>query len=50
MNENERFEKILEKVNEYGIEHSKMHIDPLVFSVGTKPDAFTNFAEVTTGR
>ncbi len=43
----EIFEKIMEKVNEYKIDPSRMHIDPLVFSVGTKPDAFTNFATVT---
>ena len=40
------FEKIVEKVKEYNIDLSRMHFDPLVFSVGTKPDAFTNFAAV----
>ena len=42
----EIFEKIVEKVKEYKIDLSRMHFDPLVFSVGTKPDAFTNFAAV----
>lgn len=41
------FEKIMEKAKEYGIAPSRLHIDPLVFSVGTKPEAFTGFAEVT---
>ena len=41
------FEQILKKVEEYKIDPSRIHIDPLVFSVGTKPDAFTNFAAVT---
>ncbi|BAK48224.1 MAG: methyltetrahydrofolate cobalamin methyltransferase [Lachnospiraceae bacterium] len=41
------FDKIMEKANEYHIAPERIHIDPLVFSVGTKPDAFTNFAEVT---
>ncbi len=40
------FDKLVEKVKEYDISMSRMHFDPLVFSVGTKPDAFTNFAEV----
>ena len=43
----EIFEKIMKKAKEYEIDPSKLHIDPLVFSVGTKPDAFTNFAAVT---
>jgi len=41
------FEKIMERAAEFNIAPSKIHIDPLVFSVGTKPDAFTNFAAVT---
>ena len=40
------FEQILQKADEYKIDYSRIHIDPLVFSVGTKPEAFTNFAEV----
>ncbi len=40
------FEQILEKAKEYNIAPGRIHIDPLVFSVGTKPDAFTNFAAV----
>ncbi len=40
------FEKILEKVKEYGISPSRIHIDPMVFTIGTKPDAFSVFAEV----
>jgi len=41
------FEKILEKANAYGIPPKRLYIDPLVFSIGTKPEAFTVFAEVT---
>ena len=41
------FEKVMEKAKEYKIAPSRLHIDPLVFSVGTKPEAFTGFAEVT---
>ena len=41
------FEKIMEKAQAYNIAPSRLHIDPLVFSVGTKPEAFTGFAEVT---
>lgn len=40
------FEKIMRKVGEYGISPSRIHIDPMVFSIGTKPDAFSVFAEV----
>ena len=39
----EIFEKIMEKVNEYKIDPSHMHIDPLVFSVATTPEGFLNF-------
>ena len=41
------FEQILEKAKKYGISPSRLHIDPLVLSIGTKPDAFSVFAEVT---
>lgn len=41
------FERTMEKVKEYNIAPSRMHIDPLVFSVGTNPESFTGFAEVT---
>lgn len=40
------FDQTLEKINEYKIDPKKVYIDPLVFSIGTKPDSFTNFAEV----
>ncbi len=40
------YEKIMMKVKEYGISPTRIHIDPMVFSVGTKPDAFSVFAEV----
>ena len=40
------FERTMVKVKEYGIAPSRMHIDPLVFSVGTNPESFTGFAEV----
>ena len=40
------FEQILKKADEYKIDYSRIYIDPLVFSVGTKPEAFTYFAEV----
>ncbi len=43
----EIFERIMEKAKEYRIAPSRIHIDPMVFSLGTKPDAFTNFAAVT---
>jgi len=41
------FERIMEKAKEYKIAPSRLHIDPLVFSVGTKPEAFTGFVAVT---
>lgn len=41
------FKQIMEKAEEYNIAPERIHIDPLVFSIGTKPDAFTNFAAVT---
>jgi len=41
------FEKVMEMAKSYGIPPKRLHIDPLVFSVGTKPEAFTGFAEVT---
>ena len=41
------FGRLMEKVKEYNIDPSRIHIDPLVFSVGTKPDSFLAFQEVT---
>ena len=41
------FERLMVKAKEYNIAPSRLHIDPLVFSVGTKPEAFTGFAAVT---
>ena len=41
------FEKIMEKAKEYNIKPSRIHIDPLVISLGTEPEAFNTFAEVT---
>ena len=40
------FEKIMEKARTYGIAPHRLHIDPMVFSVSTKPDAFTGFEAV----
>ena len=42
----EVFEKIMEKAKEYNIAPSRLHIDPLVFSIGTKTDAYVNFEAV----
>ena len=41
------FERTMVKVKEYGIAPSRIHIDPLVFSIGTNPESFNSFAEVT---
>ena len=40
------FEKVMAKAKEYGIAPNRIHIDPLVFSIGTKPEAFLNFEAV----
>ena len=40
------FEKIMEKAKEYGIAPARLHIDPLVFSVGTNPESFTGYSTV----
>jgi len=40
------FEKIMEKAKEYQIAASRLHIDPLVFSVGMNPESFLGYAEV----
>ena len=42
----EIFEQIMAKTKEYGIAPSRMHIDPLVFSVGTNPESFLGYSEV----
>lgn len=41
------FDRILEKAKEYHIAPERLFIDPMVFSVGTKPESFTAFAEIT---
>lgn len=43
----EIFEQIMEKAKEYNIPPSRLHIDPLVISLGTNSESFTIFAEVT---
>jgi len=43
----EIFEQIMAKAKEYHIAPSRMHIDPLVFSVGTNPESFLGYAEVS---
>ena len=40
------FEQIMEKAREYKIRESQLHIDPLVFSVGTNPESFAGYAAV----
>jgi len=40
------FEQIMDKVKEYNIAPSRMHIDPLVFSVGTNPESYLGYAEI----
>ena len=42
----EIFAQIMEKAKEYKIAPSRLHIDPLVFSVGTNPESFLGYAEV----
>lgn len=42
----EILEQIMEKAGEYKIAPSRLHIDPLVFSVGTNPESFTGYAAV----
>lgn len=39
-------DRLMVKVKDYGIDPHRMHIDPLVFSVGTNPDVFTCYAKV----
>lgn len=43
----EIFGQIMEKAKEYNIAPSRLHIDPLVISLGTNSEFFTTFAEVT---
>ena len=43
----EIFEQIMEKVKEYHIAPSRMHFDPLVFSVATNPESYLGYAQVT---
>ncbi|MBQ9031217.1 MAG: methyltetrahydrofolate cobalamin methyltransferase [Parasporobacterium sp.] len=43
----EIFEQIMEKAKEYQIKPEKLHIDPLVFSVGTNPESFSGYAQVS---
>ena len=40
-------EQVMEKAAKYNISPSRLHIDPLVFSVGTDPESFSSYAEVT---
>lgn len=42
----EIFENIMEKAKEYNIAPSRLHIDPLVFSVGTNPESFLGYSEI----
>lgn len=42
----EILEQIMAKAREYNIAESRMHIDPLVFSVGTNPESFSGYAAV----
>lgn len=43
----EIFAQIMEKAKEYNIPPSRLHIDPLVISLGTNSESFSIFAEVT---
>ncbi len=38
--------EIMEKAKEYNIAESRIHIDPLVFSLGTIPESFSGYAAV----
>ena len=40
-------DNIMEKAKEFGITSSRIHVDPMVFSVGMNPESFLGFAEVT---
>ena len=42
----EILEKIMEKAGEYNIPPERLHIDPLVFSVGTNPESFIGYAQI----
>ncbi|MBR6934211.1 MAG: dihydropteroate synthase [Clostridia bacterium] len=39
----ENFGGIMKKIEEYKIDLNRIYFDPLVFSIGTSPDSFTNF-------
>lgn len=39
------FGEIMAKAKEYGIEPSRLHIDPLVEAIGTNPESFTMFSD-----
>ncbi len=41
------FDQIMEKAEEFGIAPSRIHIDPLVMSIGTEPESLNIFVEVT---
>lgn len=43
----EIFGQIMDKAKQYGIAPSRLHIDPLVISLGTNPESFTIFEAVT---
>lgn len=42
----EALEEIMQKVREYHIDESRVHVDPMVFSLGAIPDAYTGYAAV----
>ncbi len=39
----ENFNGLMKKITEYKIDLNRIYFDPLVFSIGTSPDSFTNF-------
>ncbi len=41
------FDQILEAAKQYGIAPSRLHIDPLVFSIGTDPESLEGYAAVS---
>ena len=40
------FEQIMEKAKEYNIAPARIHIDPLVFSIGTNPESYLGYAQI----
>ncbi len=41
----ENFDGIMEQVRAFGLAEDRVYIDPLVFTVATTPESFTNFTE-----